>query len=400
MAENDLDIVQHPTLGELKFPKDMPIAERNESIQRTLLTRPDVQAPPAVAKPAEYGELNPAVPSRQQILDRDSRRLAAAGQLMLGGGGLETVGQEAVGAIPALKAFAERPAIKPYVQSAGILAKAAGKTIEDLPVIGSVVKGAKTLGALGDVWREKPTYPGAPLPEHPGVFPGAPKPAMPLPEQLNPAAVSPARTMPGQVAPETIRPRAITTAEPLPPRTGLALPSAPVGAELKEVPITKAIPSSQTGEALGQLPKPISTATASPRAMAKVIDTGLKQGLGATEPAIEVPAGHIPVKSSALRSYRYDPGSQELHITTNTGDGAIYGEVTPEQAKAFEDAKSKGQAWKAIKDNNVPVAKVVDGKRIPIKPPIEFRSASPNDLTPLLKKSVDLVKKSKAIPAD
>ena len=31
---DDLDIVQHPVLGELKFPKDMPFTERNASIDR------------------------------------------------------------------------------------------------------------------------------------------------------------------------------------------------------------------------------------------------------------------------------------------------------------------------------------------------------------------------------
>src|SRR5207302_447147 len=46
-----LDTVQHPTLGTLKFPKEMGPDERNESIDRALLSRPDAQAPPAVPKP-------------------------------------------------------------------------------------------------------------------------------------------------------------------------------------------------------------------------------------------------------------------------------------------------------------------------------------------------------------
>jgi len=34
MADDGLDVVQHPQLGTLKFPKDMPIQERNDSIDR------------------------------------------------------------------------------------------------------------------------------------------------------------------------------------------------------------------------------------------------------------------------------------------------------------------------------------------------------------------------------
>jgi len=65
----------------------------------------------------------------------------------------------------------------------------------------------------------RPVYPGAPLPEHPGVFPGAPFPANPLPEQINPAIVSPARTLPGMISPEVVRPPAGS----IPARPGLQL---------------------------------------------------------------------------------------------------------------------------------------------------------------------------------
>lgn len=63
------------------------------------------------------------------------------------------------------------------------------------------------------------TDPGAPLPEDPGTFPGAPLPATPAPEQINPALVSPARTLPGMVSPEVVRP----PAQPIPARPGLQL---------------------------------------------------------------------------------------------------------------------------------------------------------------------------------
>ena len=39
-SDDQLDVVQHPTLGTLKFPKDMPIAQRNSSIESLELSDP------------------------------------------------------------------------------------------------------------------------------------------------------------------------------------------------------------------------------------------------------------------------------------------------------------------------------------------------------------------------
>lgn len=155
-------------------------------------------------------------------------------------------------------------------RTVGAGAKPLGVTAENLPVVGSIVKGAKALpeaaSTIKKIWQKPaPTFPGAPLPEHPGTFPGAHLPdepgtfpganlpANPAPEQLNPSILSKSRTMPGQIAPENVRQPAPKAAASIPPRQGtLALPSAPIGAELNEIPVSKtAQPAAKTGEALG-----------------------------------------------------------------------------------------------------------------------------------------------------
>jgi hypothetical protein len=236
----------------------------------------------------------------------------------------------------------------------------------------------------------KPVYPGAHLPEHPGTFTGAH-----LPE--NPGV------FPGAPLPET-------------PAINLRQANA-----LTRLPATKAIPAAQSGEALGSIPagKPISTGTPTPRAISSTLDTTLRAAVGNKpiqagvpiknqyKPAIptEVAEGHTGVSSTALKSFKYDAATKELHVTPSSGNTVVYGDVTPEQAEAFKSASSKGQAWKAIRDNNPLVAKVADGKRIPVKPAVRLRSAAPEaapkavnvpapteDLTPILQKSLQTIK--------
>ncbi len=90
--------------------------------------------------------------------------------------------------------------------------------------------------------------------------------------------------------------------------------------------------------------------------------------------ARELPEGFTPVESSALKGYKYDPDAQELTTITKNGTSYTHGEVTPEEAKAFGDADSKGAAWKQVRDNHVLVKQ--NGK--PVKP-IASRSALPED---------------------
>lgn len=276
----------------------------------------------------------------------------------------------------------------------------------------------------------KPVFPGAPLPEHPGTFPGAPLPGTPLPEQINPSLISPARTIPGQIAPEQIAPPAPSGAAPIPPRSGLALPSAPLGAELADLPKTEAASAAQSGEALGGIkplaelpPKAVhqavgelgpnaSIAALTDRAnkIAKLGDL-LNEGMGGRPlqpnvslrnqapsgpaPANSLPEGMTPVDSSALKGYKYDPNTREFESMTTSGAHYIHGDVSPEQAAAFEAEDSKGKAWNDLRNSSTLVAKVVNGKRVAVKPPSELQSSDPNNLTPQLEEMLRqaLVKK-------
>lgn len=105
--------------------------------------------------------------------------------------------------------------------------------------------------------------------------------------------------------------------------------------------------------------------------------------------AQSAPEGHTPVDSSALKSYKYDPATKEFESVTTSGAHYIHGDVSPEQAAAFESAESKGKAWNDLRKNSTLVAKVVNGKRMAIRPSSELQSSDPNDLTLQLQKMLD-----------
>ena len=149
------------------------------------------------------------------------------------------------------------------------------------------------------------------------------------------------------------------------------------------------------------IPAPSETApSAVPRAQfSKALDSELRQAVGNKLPqpgqpiyrrptvtpqaTAEAPAGFTAVDdSSAVRAFRYDPSAQEMHITDKGGTTHVYAEVTPEQAAAFRNAESKGLAWKAIRDNNVAVAKISPaGVRTASKGASALRSAAPEGQT-------------------
>lgn len=95
----------------------------------------------------------------------------------------------------------------------------------------------------------------------------------------------------------------------------------------------------------------------------------LRQQMPATQAPIgNLPEGHTPVNSSAVRSYKYDPVAQEFHAQATSGDTTyVFGDVSPEEAQAFEQNESKGKAWQAIRANPL-VAKIMNGKRVAVKP--------------------------------
>lgn len=82
-----------------------------------------------------------------------------------------------------------------------------------------------------------------------------------------------------------------------------------------------------------------------------------------------IPEGHTAVDSSALRSYKYDPAANEMHANYKGSDNIVhvFGDMSPEEAQAFEQAPSKGQAMQAVKNSHPLVGKIVDGKRIAVK---------------------------------
>jgi hypothetical protein len=87
-------------------------------------------------------------------------------------------------------------------------------------------------------------------------------------EDVAPELTTPARTLPGQNPAEITRPAAAAPAAPIPPRSGLALPPAPEGSELGDIPYTGKS-AAQSGEALATKPKGIDL-TKSPEAAAVV----------------------------------------------------------------------------------------------------------------------------------
>lgn len=219
--------------------------------------------------------------------------------------------------------------------------------------------------------------------------PGGPFPAMPAPELLQAGAlqrgaqvvmdpsaglgqtpVAPAppitvRRVPGEIAPEAIYPRAYAQpAQPIPPRQGLLLHGQ------KEVPtVPEGLPPVKV------MPKPAAVQASVERALGNE-PVQIKPGVPIkNQIPPKVPEGFTPVESSALSSYKYDPATREFQAHTTSGKVTyVYGDVSPEDAAAFASAESKGQAFQQIKQNPL-VAKIIDGKRIPVKPLI--RSGEP-----------------------
>jgi len=236
---------------------------------------------------------------------------------------------------------------------------------------------AKVMGTLGKE-PEPATYPGAPLPENPGTFSGAPNPEAPAPELLQANALSK-----GGAAP--------------PPEPASALSTVPVQPKIPLRPISE-LPPQAVHQALQEVGPQATIAAVTERAnnIAKLGDL-LNQGLGGkalepnvplknqggiitpTEPQTGIPEGHTPVESSALKSYKYDPETREFETMTQGGQGYVHAEISPEQAAAFKAADSKGKAWQAIRQNGTLVAKIVNGKRIPVKPVISEMDQIPED---------------------
>ena len=268
-----------------------------------------------------------------------------------------------------------------------------------------------------------PVYPGAPLPDNPGVFPGAPLPetppaevlqAQPLATGAQAAPASPAAALGKIPAPWKMKPQADALAEVPTPATQ---PAAQTGEALSQVPIAPWRMKSQAA-ALGDTPAP-ATARQFTNKVGPMIDEGLGnpptakpavnpgqpiyRRTAASTPAApaegsvptpNIPEGHTPVEgSSAVRSFKYDPDAQELHIAPTKGYTYVYGDVSPDQATNFQNAESQGRAWGEIRNSNPLVAKIHEnGTRVAMKP---SAAGSGDDLTGVLQQSVDAAQKAK-----
>ena len=135
-------------------------------------------------------------------------------------------------------------------------------------------------------------------------------------------------------------------------------------------------------------------ATPAPKITQKVVEQQLNDALGGRPLQPNVPLrqqvpgklaaeapkllqGFSPVESSALKGFKYDPRSREFETVTQGGQHYVYGDVAPEDARAFMEADSKGTAWSDLRKSPgvTLVAKVVNGKRIAIKPRTDYGMA-------------------------
>ena len=220
-------------------------------------------------------------------------------------------------------------------------------------------------------------------PEVPATYPGASLPAKP------PAEVLQAQPLAEGGKPGTSQSDALAK---IPNRTISELPAAAVGQAIQELGAKASIPDvteranniAKLSELLNQglggkglepnVPIKNQGAVMTPGATEVKSNIRSSRGFGGggtselPEPQQRNPAPSG--ESTAVGDFRYDPDAQEMHITSKGTNARtyVYGEVTPEQAQMFHAAESKGMAWKAIRDNNPYVAKIIDGKRMSVKP--------------------------------
>ncbi len=255
-------------------------------------------------------------------------------------------GQEVAGDVGGLAAGAmgvkapELAATRPG-QTAGILAKSVGK----LPVIDKFVDAGKTLGEIADVWKPKPVTPDAvdpALAQARALFEGSSSPP-------DPAAGLGTIKQPGQAG--------------------------SIAASMqKPAPSAEVAPGFQRGSLQTLLDRSLGAKELDPKVPLKnqlnrVTPTSSSSAAPAVTASTSIPEGHTPVQSTALKSYKYDPDANEFHAKYGSADNTVhvFGDVSPDEAKAFEDAPSKGKAMQQIKSSHPLVAKIIDGKRQAMK---------------------------------
>lgn len=336
---------------------------------------------------------------------------------------------------PLFKGMPNIPAGK-IAQTVGAVAKPVGIAAEDLPVVGSVVKGAKALGnvrgEISNIWADKPTYPGAPEPATP---PTELRQANALSRGVKPieepaaglGSIPAKRSLPDAFNPPPPKPPPVPGTVDAPFRGGIAGKMA----ESVQQPAPKPEPFQrgtlqnllndsldaaqppernkpiyQRGSIAQNMPTSESRAASDAAFKRAYPEEGMKdlspvekehwqqnvfgqapaedigakaratnpeptraEVKGAAKPTPDATEGHTPHDSSALKSSKYDPGAKEFHARMTSGDTTyVYGDVAPEEHEAFSGADSKGKAYQQIKNGHPLVAKIVNGKRIAVKP--------------------------------
>lgn len=262
--------------------------------------------------------------------------------------GQETAGQ---GAGQALTALATEGIVKgaPALASTRV-GRVAGKfakgTLEDIP-------GVRQVGKISKYWRETAPPEGKPLLYDEPAGPPTPDPALLKSESL--ARAFTPKTAPAASTGEALAqmPKSGAIAEAMQPPaadTSLAAGKAIVRKSLQQM-----LQDSMGGRELSPTtPLREQLDVAAPKAA--TADTSL-------------PEGHTAFDSSAVRSGKYDAGAREYHARGTGGEVVyVYGDVSPDAAQAFQQAESKGKAWQTLKQNHPLVAKIVNGKRIAVKP--------------------------------
>lgn len=342
----------------------------------------------------------------------------------MGGGAAGVVAPKLAAAIPGAAGAVSDAATGTVAKAAAsAVPDAVGAALKKLPV--SMIKHIPYLGGvLTDVYKagaeayqtanKPPTYPGAPLPEHPGTFPGAhlPEkppvyPGAPLPEH---PGIFPGAPEPAAPPAEVLQARGLATG-------GMPTPPSPARA-LGDIPVRNA-----TSQPAALEPSSAPPVDVSRKAVGQAVDQSL--GVEPLKPNVplreQVPSrlapkaepATPPKESSVIKSHVYDPQARELHITTHSNPNTVYvyGDVDPEQVTPFETG-SKGKAWAAFKQQSSPlVAKIVNGTRVPVKPMLSAADAAqdvtmnrlaptaPDDLVDVLKQSVQQAKKNRLAAA-
>lgn len=255
-------------------------------------------------------------------------------------------GATGIGLQMAAPELAERIPAGKISSSMKVVAGPAAEAASKLPVLDKVVGAARALGKykgvpgeLADIWR---------------------KPASEAPPA---AEAAPRRELPAAFQP--LPPKA----PPVPGTVDAPFKSGQLAASMK-APAAEAAPSFQRGSLQTLLDRSLGARQLDPKVPLKnQMDVPPPKARTAAAPSADVPEGHTAHQSSAIPSSRYDAGANEFHARMVSGDTTyVYGDVSPEEAQAFTDAPSKGKAFQQIKTGHPLVAKIVNGKRIAVKP--------------------------------